>query len=235
MGKASRSAEILGLSKPPIAIGFFASPPTGVPRWEGGSVAAGCVFWDKAMHGQTFYTVPSDHYNCAVGSYTHKIALPAERAQELNDTLAFMAENNYVATSEVPGIPTLGRSPGAVAYGPVDKAGFKPDVVLIAAKPAQAMLIYEAAIKAGAGSALTYALGRPACAVLPLTTAKGQTSISLGCKGNRTFTGLPDEEMYVAIPGDKWDVVIEKLTETHAANLAMEKCYLSRKTQFAVP
>ena len=120
-------------------------------------------------------------------------------------------------------------------YGPVDGAGFKPDVVLIAAKPAQAMLIYEAAIKAGAGSARTNALGRPACAVLPLTTTNGQTSISLGCKGNRTFTGLPDEEMYVAIPGDKWQAVIEKLTETHAANLAMEKCYSNRKTQFAAP
>ena len=74
---------------------------------------------------------------------------------------------------------------------------------------------------------------RPACAVLPLTTTNGQTSISLGCKGNRTFTGLPDEEMYVAIPGDKWQAVIEKLTETHAANLAMEKRYSNRKTRFA--
>ena len=235
MRKASRSAEILGLSKPPIAIGFFESPPAGVPRWEGGSVAAGCVFWDKAMHGQTFYTVPADHYHCAVGSYTHKIALPAARAHELNDTLAFMAEHNYLATSEVPEIPTLAKVPGVVAYGPVDGAGFEPDVVLIAAKPAQAMLIYEAAIKAGAGSTLMNALGRPACAVLPLTTTNGQTSISLGCKGNRTFTGLPDEEMYVAIPGDKWAAVLEKLTETHAANLAMGKLYSHRKTQFAAP
>ena len=235
MSKASRSAEILGLSKPPIAIGFFESPPAGVPRWEGGSVAAGCVFWDKAMQGQTFYTVPSDHYNCAVGSYIHKIALPAERAHELNDTLAFMAKNNYVATSEVPGIPTLAKSPGAVAYGPADGAAFNPDVVLIAAKAAQAMLIYEAAIKAGAGNALTNAMGRPACAVLPLTTTSGQTSISLGCKGNRTFTGLPDEEMYVAIPGDKWEAVIEKLTETRAANLAMGRYYSNRKAQLAAP
>lgn len=235
MKNASDIKEMLGLIKPPIAIGFFESPPAGVPRWEDESVAAGCVFWDKAMNGQTFYTVPSDHYNCAVGSYTHKIALPAERAHELNDTIAFMAENNYVATSEVPGIPTLAKSPCTVAYGPVDRAGFKPDVVLIAAKPAQAMLIYEAAIKAGAGSTLTNALGRPACAVLPLTTTNGQTSISLGCKGNRTFTGLPDEEMYVAIPGDKWEAVIEKLTETHEANLAMEKYYANRKTQLAAP
>jgi len=150
-----RPVELLGLGKAAIAIGFFESPPPGVPRWEGGPVAAGCVFWEKAMSGQTFYTVPSDHYNCAVGSYTHKIPLPAERAHELNDTIVFMAQNNYVATAEVPGIPTLAKSPGAVAYGPMDGAGFKPDVVLIAAKPAQAMLIYEAAIKAGAGSALT--------------------------------------------------------------------------------
>ena len=165
----------------------------------------------------------------------HKIALPAGRAHELNDTLAFMAENNYVAASEVPGIPTLAKSPGVVAYGPVDGVGFKPDVVLIAAKPAQAMLIYEAAIKAGAGSALTNALGRPACAALPLTTTNGQTSISLGCKGNRTFTGLPDEEVFVAIPGDKWAAVIEKLTETHAANLEMETYYANRKAKFATP
>jgi uncharacterized protein (DUF169 family) len=55
--------------------------------------------------------------------------------------------------------------------------------------------------------------------------ANSQTSISLGCKGNRTFTGLPDEEMYVAIPGDKWEAVVEKLTEAHEANAAMGKYY----------
>jgi uncharacterized protein (DUF169 family) len=216
-----------------IAIAFFDSPPPGIPRWEGGPVPAGCVFWEKAMSGQTFYTVASDHYNCAVESHTHSIALPPERAHELNDTIVFMARNNYVATEEVPGIPTLAKSPGAVAYGPIDGAGFKPDVVLIAAKPAQAMLIYEAALKAGAGDALTNALGRPACAVLPLTTASREISVSLGCKGNRTFTGLPDEEMYVAIPGDKWGALVEKLGEAHAANAVMERYYCERKTQLS--
>ena len=235
MSGSSTSDRVLGLSKPPIAIGFFEVPPDGLLRWQGGSVAAGCVFWDEAMRGHTFYTVPSDHYNCAVGSYTHNIALPPERAHELNDTIELMAGNNYVASSEVPGIPTLARSPGVVAYGPIDEAGFRPDVVLIAGKPAQAMLVYEAALKAGAGSALTNGLGRPACAVLPLTVAGGQASISLGCKGNRTFTSLSDDEMYVAIPGDKWEAVVEKLTETHEANAAMAQYYSSRKAQFATP
>lgn len=216
-----------------IAIGFFDSPPPGVPRWQGGAVPAGCVFWEKAMSGQTFYTLPADHYNCAVGSHTHSIPLPAERAHELNETIVFMARNNYVATEEVPGIPTLARSPGAVAYGPMEGAAFKADVVLIAAKPAQAMLLYEAALKAGAGGAIANALGRPACAVLPLTMASRQASLSLGCKGNRTFTGLADEEMYVAIAGDKWEAVLEKLAEASEANAAMERFYRGRKTQFS--
>lgn len=215
-----------------IAIGFFDSPPPGVPRWEGGAVPAGCVFWQKALRGQTFYTLPADHYNCAVGAHTHSLPLPAERAHELTDTIAFMAQNRYVASEEVPGIPTLARSPGAVAYGPVEGAGFKADLVLIAAKPAQAMLIYEAALKAGAGSPLANVLGRPACAVLPLAKASGQASLSLGCKGNRTFTGLPDEELYVAIAADKWDALLTALAEAGEANAAMEKYYGERKRQF---
>ena len=44
---------------------------------------------------------------------------------------------------------------------------------------------------------------------------------------------VDDEEMYVAIPGDKWAAVLKTLTETHAANLAMGKVYSHRKTQFA--
>src|ERR1700704_1288195 len=107
MQYSSALREFFGPDRTPIAIGFFDSPPAGMTRWEGGPVAAGCVFWEKAMSGQTFYTVPSDHHNCAVGSYTHKIGLPPERAHELNDTISFMAANNYVSMSEVPGIPTL--------------------------------------------------------------------------------------------------------------------------------
>ena len=215
-----------------IAIAFFDSPPPGMPRWQGGAVPAGCVFWQKALAGESFYTLPADHYNCAVGSHTHRIALPPERAHELEDTVGFMVKNKYVAREEVPDIPTLAKAPGAVAYGPLEGARFKADVVLIAAKPAQAMLIYEAALKAGAGSALTQALGRPACAVLPLTSASGETSISLGCKGNRTFTRLPDEEMYLAVPGDKWPAVREKLGEASDSNQAMQGFYEGRKLQF---
>jgi len=229
MREHSTIEQILGLTKPPIAISFLDSIPEDIPRWGEGPVPAGCTFWGAAMNGRSFYTVPSDHYNCAVGSFTHGIALPEERAHELNDTVSFMAETNYVAMSEVPGIPTLKHSPKAVTYQPVDQARSMPDVVVIAATPAQAMLLYEAAIHSGTGESLASALGRPACAVLPLTTNSGQVTLSLGCKGNRTFTGLPDEELYVAIPGSKWASLCEKVAEVHRANVSMGEHYSAKK------
>ena len=225
--------NVLGSDAVPIAIGFLDAPPPGLERWQGGAVAAGCVFWEKAMSGQCFYTVPADHHNCAVGSHTHGFALPPERAHELTDTLGFMANSDYVAMAEVPAIPTLATPPAVVAYGALERASFKPDVVLVALRPAQAMLLYEAAIKANAGGAMMQALGRPACAVLPLTTSAGQASISLGCKGNRTFAGLADEQLYVSIPGEKWQAVVDTLLVAGHANAKMGDYYRARKERFA--
>jgi uncharacterized protein (DUF169 family) len=223
----------LGLSKAPIAIGFLTEAPADIRNWDGGPMPAGCSFWRAAMDGQSFYTVPSDHYNCAVGSYTHAIQVPTDRGNVLMDTIGFMVGSGYLQMTEVPGIPVLPKTPEFIAYAPAAEATFTPDLVLIAAKPASAMLIYEAALRAGAGDALTHTLGRPGCAVLPLSVKTGQAALSFGCKGNRTFTGLPDEELYVAIPGAKWDAVVSALTEIVAANSTMETHYVAHRAAVA--
>ena len=72
----------LGLTRRPIAIAFADAAPPGVSRFVG-SVPSGCSFWRMASEGRTFFTVPSDHYNCPIGAYTHSIPLPADRAKEL--------------------------------------------------------------------------------------------------------------------------------------------------------
>ena len=226
--------EFLGLEKPPIAIGFFENAPIGIPLWNDGAVAAGCVFWKMAQSGKSFYTMPEDHFNCPVGSHTHKISLPADRAVELEQTIGFMVQNNYLAMSEVAGIPTLKFAPKVIVYAPLAQNRFEPDVVLIAAKPAQAMHLYEAALSAGAGNALMNVLGRPGCAILPLAINQNSASLSLGCKGNRSYTGLPDTEMYVAIPGKHWNAVVEKIVEKTAANQAIGEYHESRKLQFPI-
>jgi uncharacterized protein (DUF169 family) len=226
--------ETLGLTSAPIAIAFLDEPPPGVPKWEAAPVPAGCNFWKFAMEGKCFYTVPADHYNCAVGSHTHAIPLPPDRAKELEETVGFMVANRYIEMSEVPGIPVLGKSPAVIAYGPAGDTPFAPDIVVVAASPAQAMMLYEAAVHAKAGNALANVLGRPGCAALPLAHQSGVAALSFGCKGNRTFTGLPDHEMYFMVPGDKWDAVAAQLEQVMRANAAMGQYYTTKQSQFAI-
>lgn len=218
--------QTLGLTKKPIAVGFFDDDaPAGVDQWTGGAVPASCAFWREAWEGRTFYTVPADHYNCAVGAYTHNIPQPVERETALNDTIAFMISSGYLQMAEVPMIPVLPKTPKYVAYGPAEERRFRADVVVIAATPAAMMMIYEAALRAGVGNIAMPALGRPGCAVLPMAFNSGSSSLSFGCKGNRTFTGLPEQELYLAIPGTKWDTVADTLRVIANANATMEAHY----------
>ena len=116
-------SETLELDRRPVAVTFLKAPPAGVEKFEG-TMPSGCSFWRLAGDGRTFYTVPGDHYNCPIGSYTHNIALPPERAQELEQTLSLMGTLGYVKMEEVPGIPRLPEPPGAVVYAPL---GDTPD------------------------------------------------------------------------------------------------------------
>ena len=79
---------------------------------------------------------------------------------ELMDTVGFMVKQGYIAMEEVPGIPTLNKSPAVVAYAPIEQATFTPDVVVIAARPGQLMLVQEAAIRSGAGNGLAVSSAR---------------------------------------------------------------------------
>lgn len=226
--------SLAGLDKPPIAIGFLEAAPEGVGKWDGGAAPAGCAFWKAAFAGKSFYTEPADHENCAVGAHTHGITAP-ERAAVLMDTVGFMVENGYIRMEEVAGIPALGKGPKVIAYGPVGEAGFAADVVLMAARPGAAMVLFEAAVRAGvAGGGSAPAMGRPACAVLPLAVGSQGAALSLGCKGNRTFTGLPEEEMYFCVPGAKWREFTESFAEIQKANVCMGAHYREQAAKFAV-
>ena len=98
------------LRRRPVAVTFRDSPPEGVTKFTGRE-PSGCSFWRVAAGGRTFYTVPSDHYNCAIGSHTHNIPLPAERADDLRQTLGFMTGIGYVRMEEIPDIPRLPKTP----------------------------------------------------------------------------------------------------------------------------
>jgi len=223
---------ILNLRRAPIKIGFLSAPPLSLPRWSGGPVAAGCVFWDRAMEGKSFYTLPADHWNCAVGCHTHHIALPPERAGELGATVAFMVETRYLDPAEVAAIPTLDAEPQAVAYAPVTSDAFAGDAVLMAVTPPQATLVYEAALKAGIAHGPAGASSRPSCGILPASMKGEIISISFACRGTRTFTKIGDDEMYVSVPAGRWDELVDRLVEVQRSNLTMANYYQAQAARF---
>jgi uncharacterized protein (DUF169 family) len=225
-----RITKLLGLRKRPVAVKFQDVAPSNVEKFTG-TEPSGCSFWRLAAGGRTFYTVPSDHYNCPIGSYTHNISLPPERAQELDQTLGLMVQIGYVKMEEVPGIPRLPQMPGVVVYSPLADAPVAPDVVLFAGPASQIMLFNEAAQRAGRAAQLPM-LGRPTCMALPAAMAHG-TIISSGCIGNRVYTGLADGEMYAVVPGSDLARLADELETVADANAQLAQYHQSRRESLA--
>ena len=223
-------AARLALGRRPVAVTFLDAEPAGVPKFSG-TEPAGCSFWRLAAAGRTFYTVPADHFNCAVGSYTHNVQLPPERVQETETMLGMMFHLGYVKPEEIPSIPRLAVEPAAVVFAPLADAPMDPGVVLFACKAPAAMLLNEASIRAGASSKLPL-LGRPSCMALPAALTYGTVS-TLGCIGNRVYTDLDPNEMYVVVPGAKVEAVLEALGIITAANTTLEEFARGRQASLS--
>ena len=214
-------------SRRPVAIAVRETPPTRVARFRG-TLPSGCSFWKLASEGRTFYTVPSDHYNCPVGSYTHNIPLPQAREPELMQTITLMAQIGYIRMEEVPAIPRLPATPGVVVYSPLSDAPVDPDTVIVAGRPGGLMLLHEAALRNGVQ--VSPMLGRPTCMAIPATLTSSLVT-SMGCVGNRIYTDLPDEEFYTAIAGKALAGIVEQLETITSANAVLTNHHRTRKAQ----
>jgi len=220
----------LKLARRPVAVTFLDSAPANVAQFSG-TEPSGCSFWRLAAAGRVFYTVPQNHFNCAVGAYTHNIALSPEREKETEQTLKMMFDLGYVKPEEIPQIPRLPRTPTAILYAPLGESPVAPDVVLFACKPSAAMLLNEAANRAGVASGAP-ALGRPTCMALPASLQHGSI-LSLGCMGNRVYTGLGEDEVYFVVRGKDLPAVADALGIVTSANAALNDYAKGRRAQLA--
>ena len=233
VGNAMQFAELesslkqkLDLSRRPVAVNFFDQPPVGIAKFTG-SEPSGCSYWRLAGNGRSFYTVPSDHFNCPIGSHTHSIQLPADRQKELMDTLSFMSDIGYVRMEEVGKIPTLPKQPNVISYAPLAEAPATPDAVIFVGKPSKLMLLMEAAARAGVTTSLP-SHGRPTCMAIPIALANGADS-STGCVGNRVYTGIGDDELYFVVRGADLPKVAAELETIITANNQLREYHRTRK------
>lgn len=217
----------LGLKRRPVAV-TFADEAAGMTKFEG-MQPSGCSYWRLAGEGKSFYTEQSDHQNCVIGAHTHNIQLPESKQKELGDKLGFMSEIGYIRMEEVAKIPQVPFHPKKIVYTPLSESKTTPDVVIVVAKPAKIMLASEAAMRADIAAQLQ-ALGRPTCMAIPAAMSGGVTA-SAGCIGNRTYTEIGDDELYVAIPGKDLEKFCEGLATIVSANAILSEYHQGRKAE----
>ena len=218
------------LDRRPVAVTFARSAPAGVHKFTG-MEPAGCGFWRLAERGAVFYTEPGVHYIWANLCYTHSITLPAERASELDQTLAFMMHLGYIRSEDLAQIGQLRETPRFVVYAPLGEAPVAPDVVLFAGKPSAIMLLNEAALRAGVGTQSAN-LGRPTCMALPAALERGAV-LSNVCVGNRIYTGIGDDELYAAVRGADLESVAAQAQTIADANARLAEYHRARRQELS--
>ena len=223
----SNTLATMNFASPPIAMAFLDAPPLGLPR-VARPQAAGCGYWKQASEGAAFYTTPDAHQNCPVGAFTHGVALAPAKAEELQSLVGTMIQLQYLRSDEVATIPHREQTMQFAAYAPIDRAPFDPDVVIFRGNARQIMLISEAARAAGTCETGAAMMGRPACAMIPCAVASAGSLASVGCIGNRVYTGLGDDELYLAVPGPAVKRTLESLGTILAANTALEAFHRQR-------
>jgi len=219
----------LCLKRRPVAVAFRDRAPAGVRKFTG-TEPSGCSFWRLAGEGKMFYTEPRAHYNCAIGCFTHNIPLPAERAGEMEQTLGFMMNLGYVKPEDLERITRLRQTPQCVIYAPLGETPVEPDVVLFAGQPGRLMLLQEAAIRADVGTESS--LGRPTCMALPAALDRGLVASS-GCIGNRVYTELGEDELYVAVRGSDLPQIARELETIVTANARLAEYHQARRKELA--
>jgi uncharacterized protein (DUF169 family) len=223
-GLAGRLDATLHPTAPPIGITFTAAPPDGVAAFDEpmapvaadgrtGRVAAGCVFWMKAVD-KTFTTVAADHGNCSVGSWTHGF-IGLEEAATKPDVGALM-ESGWVTMDMVPHIPFVSETPGAVTYGPLAETPIDPDVVLLRLS-ARALMVLSDALP---GLRIE---GKPQCHIVAAAKEHGDVVASVGCALSRVRTGMPSSDNTCAIPAARLPEVVEALERTAATDSIVAK------------
>ncbi len=205
------------LNKPPIGLAFVDQQPSEVSR-IGTAVPSSCAFWHEA-ETDVFYAAAEDHYNCPLGAMVMGFELPEVQMGTLMQEVGMMCEMTYVREEEVPNVPKVEKASSGIVYGPLGDLPIDPDVVLLWVNPMQAMVVSETAGQTNWAASPAGVYGRPGCAAIPVALSQQNVAQSFGCTGMRINSGISDEFMLMAVPGDQVESLaesIKQVTNVHA-------------------
>lgn len=107
-----------------------------------------------------------------------------------------------------------------IVFGPLRRAEYKPEVLIIYGNAAQVMRLVAAALYKRGGRIESSFASRMDCSdhlVVPLRT--DQPQVILPCNGDRIFAGAQDDEMAFTVPWGKVGELLEGLEGTQKGGI----------------
>ena len=226
----NRFVSALQLKHMPVGLAFVDAVP-GQVQHTATRVPSACTFWRLAEQG-IFYADAEDHKQCPIGMMTMGFQMPESDQQRAQELVQTMANVQYFSPAEVSALPVVQKPHLYIIYGRMDQIPVPVDVVLCILDTQQAMLVAEALGQVNWLQGGQSAFGRPTCGVIPRTLHMGETSISFGCVGARTYVELTPSEAVLTVPASRFAELVERLETIVAANNALAPFHQQQKATF---
>lgn len=120
-----------------------------------------------------------------------------EAAKKTIDNMCFLPKNSTIA----------------VLYAPLEKATFKPDVVLFICTPKKAMILTQSILYENGGRMNASFSGKQSiCSdAVACVIKENEPNITIGCNGCRKYAEIDNSEMILSIPGKDIENIREGL------------------------
>jgi uncharacterized protein (DUF169 family) len=208
--------KTLHLHGSPVAMALLREPPEGVPLWPGESTGV-CKMVQSARRGEVFYCTAKEQF-CPGASYLGMVDLPNAKwgAENYLSSAKKLYSARAVANRHMMriGQRTPRRMGDFLAFAPLEKATFQPDVVVFIVKPLQGMrLIFLEGFDTGIYNTSHM---EPMCVgTMSTPMSMGMVGLSLFCPGSRQTANFLPEEMGVGMPYETLYRVVRNIEFCH--------------------
>lgn len=208
--------EKFGLERLPVAVKFAKSisdVPEGIVRID--EKLRHCEMITKAATGEIFYSTAEDH-TCKGGAGAIHINTEPIPEKILNGELYYNLgrfESKEAGKKVAEELPRLEEYNEVIMYGPLEKAEFEPDALVIIASPLQGMklaqgIVYkdQSRVKAdfsGIQSLCADAVARPIITKTP--------NVTLACDGSRNYAKIKEGELILGFAKENIEPLIEAI------------------------
>ena len=211
---SSKLKTILGLKGSPVAVRLIkerSEIPAGVPELK--EKVRHCEMVQKARNGDVFYSTKEQHA-CAGGAGALGIM---ETPEKIKTGEFYYGLGRFktleAAKKTMEAVPRTNEHFVASMYAPLEKANYKPDVIIVIGTPKQLLKIAQSNIYENGGRNIVDFSGiQSVCAdavAQPYNT--GNMNATFGCDGSRKFAKISDDELVVGIPEPKLKGLVEAL------------------------